>query len=79
MINTLKASFAMLFESKTIPEFPHYGSFRYCKGPHTLQLKLQKSSYRPYTPQLFFTAATIFSTVLYMSCNFHKDFLEKLL
>ena len=52
----------MLFESKSkiIPEFPHYGSFRYCEGPRTLQLKLQKSSYRPHTPQLFFTTATIF-------------------
>ena len=41
------------------------------KGPRTLQLKLQKSSYCPYTLQLFFTTATIFTTVLYMENDFY--------
>ena len=48
------------------------------KGPRTLQLKLQKSSYRPYTLQLFFTTAKIFSTVSYMGNDFHNDFFEKI-
>ena len=47
-------------------------------GPRTLQQKLQKSSYRPYTLQLFFTTATIFLTVLYMDKDFYNDFFRKL-
>ena len=47
------------------------------KGSRTQQLKLQKSSYRPYTLQLFFTTATIYSTVLYMDKDYYKDFSEK--
>ena len=38
----------------------------------------KKSSYRPYTLQLFFTTATIFSTVLYMDNNFYNDFFRKI-
>ena len=52
-------------------------SFGMGKGPRTIQLKLQKSRYHPYTLQLFFTNATISSTVLYMGNDFHIDFLEK--
>ena len=48
------------------------------KGPRTLQLKLQKSSYRPYTLQLFFTTAGIFSTVLYMDNDFFRKNLVKI-
>ena len=51
----------------------------YAKGPRTLQLKLEKSSYRRYALQLFFATATIFPTVLYMGNDFHNEFLEKLL
>ena len=38
----------------------------------------KKSRYRPYTLQLFFTTATIFSAVLYMDNDFHKDFFWKI-
>ena len=38
----------------------------------------KKSSYRPYTLQLFFTTATIFSTVLYMGNNFYNNFFWKI-
>ena len=38
----------------------------------------KKSSYRPYTLQLFFTTATIFSTVLYMDNDVFKDFVRKI-
>ena len=48
------------------------------KGPRTLQLKLQKNRYHPYTLQLFFTTATIFATVLYMGNDFHNDFFGKI-
>ena len=34
----------------------------------------KKSRYCPYTLQLFFTTAKIFSTVLYMGNDFHNDF-----
>ena len=47
-------------------------------NPRTLQLKLQKSRYRSYTLQLFFTTVKIFSTVLYMSNNFHNNFFGKI-
>ena len=36
-------------------------------------------NYRPYTLQLFFTTATIFSTVSYTSNDFQNDFLRKIL
>ena len=48
------------------------------KGPRTLQLKLQKSRYRPLTLQLFSTAATIFPIVLYMDNDFPNDFFRKI-
>ena len=48
------------------------------KGPRTLQLKLQKSRHCPYTLQLFFTTAKIFSTILYMGNDFHNDFFAKI-
>ena len=38
----------------------------------------KKSSYCQYTLQLFFTTATIFSTVLYMGKDFYKDFFRKI-
>ena len=47
-------------------------------GPRTLQLKLQKSRYRPYTLQLFFTTAKIFSTVLYIGNDFYNNFFPKI-
>ena len=45
------------------------------KGPRTLQLKLQKSRYCPDTLQLFFTAAKILATVLYIGNDFCNNFL----
>ena len=45
------------------------------KGPSKLQLKLY--SYRPYTLQLLFTTAKIFSTASYMGNDFHNHFFEK--
>ena len=47
------------------------------KGPRTLQLKLQKSSYCPYTLQLFFTTATIFQQFYIWTTIFTKIFSEK--
>ena len=38
----------------------------------------KKSCYLSYTLQLFFTTATIFSTVLYMDNDFYKDFFRKI-
>ena len=38
----------------------------------------KKSNYCPYTLQLFFTTAAIFSTVLYMDNDFYKDFFRKI-
>ena len=35
--------------------------------------------YRPYTLQLFFATATIFSTVFYMGKDFHNNFFGKIL
>ena len=37
-----------------------------------------KSSYHPYTLQLFFTSATIFSIVLYMDNDFPNNFFRKI-
>ena len=44
---------------------------------HTTTETAKKSSYRPYTLQLFFTTATIFSTILYMDNKFLQRFFQK--
>ena len=47
-------------------------------GPRTLPRKREKSSYRSYTLQLFFTTAMIFPSVLCIDNDFHNDFVTKI-
>ena len=49
------------------------------KGPRTLHTKLQKMQLLPYTPQLFFTTATIFQQFYIWSRIFTTIFLEKII
>ena len=44
------------------------------EGPAYYTRNRTKYSYLPYTPDLFFTTATICSTVLYMGNKFHNNF-----
>ena len=75
-------------QQKTTPVICHISSLQkicFCKiqkknlkafAHHNWNCK--KSSYHPYTLQLFFTTAMIFPTVLYMDNNFHNDFFRKI-
>ena len=45
-----------------------------CKGPRTLQLKLQKIRECPYTLQLFFTTATVFFNGFIYEQRFSQHF-----
>ena len=53
-------------------------SYHYKRPSHTTTEITKKNRYRPYTLQLFFTTAKIFSTVLYMVKDFHNDFSKKI-
>ena len=59
-----------------IDEYPEY-YWLFKALAHTTQ-KRKKCSYLPYTLQLFFSTATIFSTVLYMDTDFHSNCFRKM-